>query len=156
MKLLLAVDDSHYSELAASQVAARPWPQGTVLRVLSVAPTLLGAAVPGVPLAGALGAPVPLSGEFDARTELLEGANRLVQRVADRFSRDAFKVETIVREGDAGTEIISEAESWPADLLILGSHGHTGLKRLILGSVAHYVSNHAPCSVEVVRARKTA
>jgi nucleotide-binding universal stress UspA family protein len=97
-----------------------------------------------------------LSGDFEARTELLETANRLVQRVAERFSRNAFKVETLVREGDAGTEIVSEAETWPADLLIVGSHGYTGLKRLILGSVAHYVTNHAACSVEIVRARKTA
>jgi nucleotide-binding universal stress UspA family protein len=155
MNLLLAVDDSHYSELAANAVASRPWPQGTVLRVLSVAPSLLGAAVPGVPVAGALAAPVPLSGEFEARTELLEGANRLVQRVAERIRRDSLKVETMVREGDAGGEIIAEAEAWPADLVVVGSHGHTGLKRMIVGSVAHYVINHAPCSVEVVRARKS-
>lgn len=155
MNLLLAVDDSHYSELATSQVAARPWPEGSVVRVLSVAPTLLGAAVPGVPVAGALTAPIPISGEFGARTELLEQANTLVQRVAERLRSGSLRVETMVRDGDAGTEIISEAESWPADLVIVGSHGHTGLRRLILGSVAHYVSNHAPCSVEVIRARKS-
>jgi nucleotide-binding universal stress UspA family protein len=62
-------------------------------------------------------------------------------------------VETLVREGDPGTEIIQEAESWPADLIVIGSHGHQGLKRLLLGSVAHYVTNHATCSVEIVRSR---
>ncbi|HKP64821.1 MAG TPA: universal stress protein [Polyangiales bacterium] len=155
MNLLLAVDDSHYSDLAASEVAARPWPRGTVLRVLSVAPTLLGASVPGVPLAGALGVGMPYSGEFEARKELLEGANRLVLRVAERFDREMLRIETVVREGDAGSEIIAEAETWPADLIVVGSHGRTGLKRLILGSVAHYVTNHSPCSVEIIRARKS-
>ncbi|HKU40652.1 MAG TPA: universal stress protein [Polyangiales bacterium] len=155
MNLLLAVDDSHFSEVAANEVAARPWPSGTVVRVLSVAPAMLGTPVAGIPVAGALEPTGGLTGAFEARTELLETSNRLVQRVADRLRAAELQVDTMVREGDAGSGIIAEAESWPADLIVVGSHGHTGLKRLLLGSVAHYVTNHAPCSVEVVRLRRT-
>jgi nucleotide-binding universal stress UspA family protein len=56
-----------------------------------------------------------------------------------------------VREGDARSAILDEADSWGADLIVVGSHGRTGLKRLVLGSVAAAVVAHAHCSVEVVR-----
>jgi nucleotide-binding universal stress UspA family protein len=48
-------------------------------------------------------------------------------------------------------EIVDEASSFGADLIALGSHGRTGIKRWIIGSVAEYVVRHAPCSIEVVR-----
>jgi nucleotide-binding universal stress UspA family protein len=51
--------------------------------------------------------------------------------------------------------IIGEARKWSADLIVLGSHGYTGLKRLLLGSVALFVVSHAPCSVEIVRKKKS-
>jgi universal stress protein A len=38
-----------------------------------------------------------------------------------------------------------------ADLLVVGSHGRSGLSRLVLGSVASYVASHAPCSVLIVK-----
>ena len=48
---------------------------------------------------------------------------------------------------------VDEATEWPADLIVLGSHGYTGLKRWLLGSVAQSVVAHASCSVEVVRGK---
>ena len=47
--------------------------------------------------------------------------------------------------------LMDEAKAKGADLIVLGSHGYTGIKRLLLGSIALYVVSHAPCSVEVVR-----
>lgn len=149
MNLLLAIDDSYYSDLAVREVASRPWPEPTTIKVLSVA-HFLGAPVPGIPNAGE---PIAAAALFEARTELLESTNQMLQRAAEQVARDGVRVETLVREGDPGSEIIQEAESWPADLIVIGSHGHQGLKRLLLGSVAHYVTNHAPCSIEIVRAR---
>jgi nucleotide-binding universal stress UspA family protein len=149
MNLLLAIDDSYYSELALREITSRPWPAASTVRVLSVA-YFLGAPVPGLPTSVE---PSPTTAMFEARTELLESTNQLVQRAAERLARDDLRVETLVREGDPGTEIIQEAETWPADLIVVGSHGHQGLKRLLLGSVAHYVVNHAPCSVEIAKVR---
>lgn len=151
MNLLLAIDESYYSELALREVASRPWPEPTTIKVLSVA-YFLGSPVAGVPT-GSFAEPNATAAMFEARTQLLESTNQLVQRAAEQLARDGVRVETLVREGDPGTEIVQEAESWPADLIVVGSHGHQGLKRLLLGSVAHYVTNHATCSVEVVRAR---
>jgi len=47
-----------------------------------------------------------------------------------------------------------QADEWGADLIVVGSHGRTGVKRWLLGSVAGAIVSHAPCSVEVVRRRE--
>jgi nucleotide-binding universal stress UspA family protein len=82
-------------------------------------------------------------------------AEDIVLRALERLEKDGLHVDTIVREGDPRTEIVDEATEWRADLIVVGSHGHTGLTRLLLGSVAQAVVAHAPCSVEVVRRRRT-
>lgn len=55
-----------------------------------------------------------------------------------------------LREGDPGDGLISWAAEAHTDLIVLGSHGHRGLRRLLLGSVAEATVRHAPCSVLVV------
>jgi nucleotide-binding universal stress UspA family protein len=49
--------------------------------------------------------------------------------------------------------ILQEAAGWPADLIVLGSHGSSGLSRFLLGSTSEAVATHAACSVEVIRGR---
>jgi nucleotide-binding universal stress UspA family protein len=56
--------------------------------------------------------------------------------------------------GDPRSVIVDQAEEWSADLIVIGSRGLTSLKRLLLGSVAQSVINHAPCSVAVVRKKQ--
>jgi hypothetical protein len=53
-------------------------------------------------------------------------------------------------------EIVDRAEHWGADLIVVGSHGYRGFKRLLLGSVSQAVASHAQCSVEIVRSKLTA
>jgi len=53
--------------------------------------------------------------------------------------------------GSPGALICEFAERVGADLIVIGSHGRTGLKRMLMGSVAEVVVRHAPCSVTVVR-----
>lgn len=65
----------------------------------------------------------------------------------------AHSAEAAVREGGPREVIADDAKAWSADLIVVGSHGYTGLKRFLLGSVAQSVVGHAPCSVEVVRER---
>ncbi|HEX9671108.1 MAG TPA: universal stress protein [Thermoanaerobaculia bacterium] len=56
----------------------------------------------------------------------------------------------VLRKGDPSGEILAEAESWKPDLLVVGTHGASGLERAILGSVAAHVVHDALCSVLVV------
>ena len=62
-----------------------------------------------------------------------------------------MEAQSVVREGPASAEIIAEAESWDADLVVIGTRGHGLLKRLLLGSTARTVLHHAPMSVLIVR-----
>lgn len=59
--------------------------------------------------------------------------------------------EIDVRLGDPAHEIVRAASDWKADLIVMGSRGRTGLARLLLGSVARKVVEHAPCSVLIKR-----
>lgn len=54
--------------------------------------------------------------------------------------------------GNPGRMICELADTWSADLILVGSRGLKGLKEMFLGSVSNYVTHHAPCSVLIVRA----
>ncbi|PSB11269.1 universal stress protein [Pleurocapsa sp. CCALA 161] len=53
--------------------------------------------------------------------------------------------------GNPGRTICDFAQTWSADLIVVGSRGLTGAKEMLLGSVSNYVTHHAPCSVLIVR-----
>jgi nucleotide-binding universal stress UspA family protein len=59
--------------------------------------------------------------------------------------------EAAILDGSAAPAVVREAEASGAELVVVASHGRTGLKRLLLGSVAEKVTRSAPCSVLVVR-----
>ena len=68
-------------------------------------------------------------------------------------SAPGVTVEAVVREGVATREILEQAASMPADLLVLGTHGRSGFERLVLGSVAEKVLRKASCPVMTVPVR---
>jgi nucleotide-binding universal stress UspA family protein len=76
---------------------------------------------------------------------------QLAGEMAARLREAGLQAESLRPEGDAATQILAAARAWPADIIVLGTHGRTGLARLVLGSVARNVLHHAPCSVLVVR-----
>lgn len=140
MKVLLAIDSSALSEAVVSEVEARPWTADTVICVLTVIDLLA--------LTSAVGYLEPfIKSENDA-------AKRLVQNVSERFSRRGLQTITTVVEGYPGASIVEEAEKWGADIVFVGSHGHSGFVRFMLGSIAKAVVQNAPCSVEIVRSPK--
>ena len=139
MKILVAIDSSPSSEVVVREVAARPWPNGSVTRVISVLD--LFAFPSGI---GGVG---PVT-DAEARA-----AEALVKDAATRLSREGVEVVTAVTEGYPPTSIIAYAQDWDADLIVVGSHGHSGISRFLLGSVAQSVVRGAHCSVEIVRQR---
>lgn len=69
---------------------------------------------------------------------------------------DAVGVTRVLRTGDPGTEITAYAQECGADLIVIPSHGHHGLTRLLLGSVTERVVRHAECPVLVLRPEEKA
>jgi nucleotide-binding universal stress UspA family protein len=65
-------------------------------------------------------------------------------------------VQHILLEGNAADQIIGYAAANQTDLIVMGTHGRTGLERLLMGSVAEKVLRNAPCSVLVVKMPKAA
>lgn len=148
MKILVATDGSPSSAAALADVAARPWPEGTEIEVLTVIHT----AVPFI-----LDPTYTIA--FIHMDQLEKGrkqAPELVESAAARIRRPGLTVTTQVLEGAPKHLIVEEAERFGADLIVLGTHGHGPAGRFLLGSVAHSVVLHAPCSVEVVRTRQNA
>ncbi len=146
MKILIGVDDSAYSQAALDWVRRTSWPSDTEVIVMSVAR--------GVMVAYA-------NPEFPASTytsELFEEEVRAHQEIATRYERQlketGLKTRAKVAEGDPRESLVTTARDLGVDLIVLGSHGRTGLSKLVMGSVASHVVAHAPCSVLVVKLPK--
>jgi nucleotide-binding universal stress UspA family protein len=65
-----------------------------------------------------------------------------------------ISVRHVLREGDPASEIVRYATEAGVDVIVMGTHGRTGLERLLMGSVAEKVLRDAPCSVLVVKLPK--
>lgn len=75
----------------------------------------------------------------------------LAAQMAARLQEAGLEAVPMCREGDPAEIIVAYAATHEVDLIVLGTHGRTGLQRLLLGSVARNVTLHAPCSVLVAR-----
>ena len=146
MKILLAVDGSEHSARTVEALGSHPWPNGSTVRVLSVVDQVV-TATPEVAIFSA----EAIEAE---REQLIEAADELTTRFANWLCSHGLLAEKQIRRGDPKSTIIEEAQEWGADLIVVGSHGHTGFKQWLLGSVAQSIVSKAPCSVYVVRERR--
>ncbi len=72
--------------------------------------------------------------------------------LADDFGRTGLPVATLVREGHTVTEILEALTRLGTDMVVIGTHGRTGIRRLVLGSIAEAVVRRSPVPVLVVPA----
>jgi universal stress protein A len=93
----------------------------------------------------------PLAMEDD---ELMAAAKERLEKLAKSAGMPRGTVEkTLVRFGRSFHEIAEAARTLKADLIVISTHGYTGLKHVLLGSTTERVVRHAPCPVLVVRQR---
>jgi len=79
-------------------------------------------------------------------------AEESLTRYAEQVRAAGLECDLVVREGYPATVIEDAAEELGADLIVIGTRGHTGLKHLLLGSIAERVVQKAPCPVLTVKA----
>jgi nucleotide-binding universal stress UspA family protein len=80
-----------------------------------------------------------------------EDARRILAEVVGAGARSGVAVETRMIKGIPSDGIVRLGKELPADLIIMGTHGHRGVSHLLLGSVAERVIRNAPCPVLTVR-----
>ena len=86
-----------------------------------------------------------------ARREQRGRDQRDVDAIAAVLTARGVAAKGVVEDGDPRLALTDVARREHADLVVVGSHGRTGIPKLVLGSVASHVTTHAPCSVLVVR-----
>jgi nucleotide-binding universal stress UspA family protein len=149
MKIMIATDGSEFSENAVRVTASRPWPPNSEFRIVSVAE------LPAMWFAKPYPAFLDSKAMENLRAQAMQRAEKAVS-AAERILADAGFAESAteaVPYASAPEVILSQAEEWSADLIVAGSHGHRGVRHLLLGSTAEQIALHATCSVEIVRAR---
>jgi nucleotide-binding universal stress UspA family protein len=140
MKVLVGIDDPQSSQPILQTVIEQFDPTSTVVRLLRVValPTF------SVPSEMVISTAPKQQDQFNE-------ARDSVERAANILGSAGFKVDRSVKQDDIRESIIDSAVECGADLILLGSHGRSGLQRFLLGSVAESVARHATCSVEIVR-----
>ncbi len=122
-KILIATDGSGFGEKAVRDALEIAVTSGSEVVIVSVAP----------------------------RESEISDAERFVQKAREMAEDRGIKAETRTPTGTAYEMIVDTAEKERADLIVVGSHGRTGLSRLLMGSVAERVIGHASCAVLVVK-----
>jgi nucleotide-binding universal stress UspA family protein len=131
--ILVAYDGSESARRALKQAAELV--DGGELSVISVAEIL--------PHVGHVPGMVIPEFEAERKQNLSDALGILEQR--------GVKAQAVQRRGDPAAMILDEAEKEDIGLIVIGTRGLNGAKRLLLGSVSTHVMHHAPCNVLVVR-----
>lgn len=134
--ILLATDGSKHSEIAANKAIDFAKSYGGNLKVISV-----------------VDVPSEFYGEAPGVVEdLIKKAKTYAENVKKQAEAAGIKTETFIREGEAYQAITDIAKEQDINTIVMGSHGRTGLKRLLMGSVTEKVIGYSPCPVLVVKA----
>jgi len=123
--ILLAVDGSRFADAAAVSAGILAKRCGLPVTVLSVC------------------------ANDDLKCDMVQA---MADRVRDLLRQDGVAADSVVKEGNPAKAIVEAAAENDCDLIVLGSHGRTGLDRILIGSVSQQVVVQAKCPVLVVKA----
>ena len=143
MKIIVGVDDSPCSDVALDFVKAMVWPTESQIVVASA-----------VKVTEAMYSDAYIANPALSRRlyeESVQRQQQVVERAEQKIKSAELATKGRVLNGDPREALVDLAKQECADLLVVGSHGRSGLTKLLLGSVASHVVGHAPCSVMVVK-----
>lgn len=143
-KLLVATDGSRHSETAAMEAVGIAKRCGAKLTVISVVPSESVS-------------PFDIVHSEMQRELITEKEQRAAEcnitNIKDIAEKEGINVEGLIAEGKPYEAIVNTATEKNIDLIVVGSHGRTGLEKLLMGSVTERVIGLAPCAVLVVKAK---
>ena len=147
MRVLFATDGGRQSDAAIDAIKRLALCENDEIKLVSVVDMALPMAI------DIYGGFLPDTSELEKTAR--ENAAKIVEESAEKIKAFAGEksvtVSTDVLFGSPDSRIVETAETWGADLIVVGSHGYSRWERLLLGSVSDSVVHHAPCSVLVVR-----
>ena len=145
MKILIAIDGSDFSPSSFAECSDRKTLASRDTQVKSLECCRAAFLLMGREMGG-------YDPEFEMVWKALrEQAKDLVMKAAEKLRAAKLDVSTDLVEGNPKSQIIDIANEWHADMIVLGSHGRSGLNRFLMGSVSQDVVRHAHCSVEIIR-----
>ncbi len=134
-KILIATDGSPYSTHAARKAIELAEAYGSEVIIISV-----------------VDVPAEFYGEApDVVDKLIDDAKKYAGELKDLALKAGLSASAVVLEGDSHTAITETAEKEDIHLIVMGSHGRTGIKKLLMGSVTAKVIGYAPCPVLIVK-----
>lgn len=137
--ILLATDGSPASEGASEEAIDLAVQVEARLLVISVL--------------GASSRPSEASAEGGSQADSRDSLTSKAQAIVQRAKASGADATFLVWEGDPGPAIVAAADAENVDLIVVGSHGRSGVTRFLIGSVSDHVVRHAHCPVMVVRGR---
>ena len=146
MKILLATDGSDGAKAAVDMLIHFPFPKDSSATVMSVIDDKLFT----------LYKPSDIDEDQDhllqeAEKTIREDTEQLLDTESARLREAGWSGSSELRRGNPAEQIIEAAEELQPDLIVMGSHGITGVKHFLLGSVSDRVLEHASCSVLIVK-----
>ena len=141
-KILIAVDNSPYSEEATEagfQLAQRLNAKVALVFVAEIVIAMTDPVEPVMPV--------------DVLELRKEEAESTLQKMIQKYASN-IETEHFIPQGIPKDEILATANEWNADIIVLGTHGRTGLGHLLLGSTSEYIVRHSKVPVMVVPLKK--
>lgn len=134
-RILVPVDFSEASELALSHACSLALAHGAAITLSHV------------------GEPLHPDWFFDTtilQRDIIETAEKHLQELVEKYG-SGLQAKTEMRFGHPVEAIVLAAQKMKADVIVIGTHGRTGMKHALLGSVAERVARQAPCPVLIIR-----
>ncbi len=151
-RVLLVVDGSPNSQIAAERMVRFPFPEKVDLRVMHVLPPHYQPLVVDMAYGFPVEQPVKVDEEIARQRAADEDeGQRLLTNTAEILAASHPDVKTILKTGDAATEIIDYVKQNQIDLIVAGSRGLSRMRSWLLGSVSRKLVHYSGCSVLIVR-----
>lgn len=149
MKVVIAVDDTECSSLALDYVLDRHWQREDRFLIVSVVEPF-----------SEVNMEEDENGDENEENyfkEMTDSCSKLNQKCVYRLNKkvSAEQITSKVLKGPAAEKIVQSAYDFSADLIIMGTHGHTECRRFLPCSVSETVLKQSPCSVEVIKTKRT-